>query len=116
MPFRRSVYGFQLDQVFGKRYLTFRGGFEPAGWLLHCRLPSDDTLAMVFGMKMDCETESFSADQGGYQLVCEQCGSLTIALPLEILPSPDSQLKCGRCGAPRGTLQSLRDRSNRVGY
>ena len=64
---------------------------------------------------MDCETEKVLVDPTDYKMICEQCGSMTITLPLELIPSPQSVLTCGRCGAPRGTLQSLRDRSNRVG-
>jgi hypothetical protein len=65
-------------------------------------------------MAMNCETEEASADLGDYKMICEQCGSLTITLPLEAQSSPHSLLTCGRCGAPRGTLQSLRNRSVRV--
>jgi len=50
-----------------------------------------------------------------FKLVCEQCGSLTVALPIEAQPDPCSILKCGRCGSPRGTLQSLRDTSIQAG-
>jgi hypothetical protein len=50
-----------------------------------------------------------------FKLVCDQCGSLTIALPVEAQPDPCSVLKCGRCGSPRGTLQSLRDESIQAG-
>jgi transcription elongation factor Elf1 len=64
---------------------------------------------------MDFETEKALADDIDYKMICEQCGSLTIALPVEAKPSPNAVLSCGRCGAPRGTLQSLRDRSNRLG-
>jgi ribosomal protein S27AE len=66
-------------------------------------------------MAMNCGTEEASADHVDYKMICEQCGSLTIALPVEAKPSPNAVLSCGRCGAPRGTLQSLRDRSNRLG-
>lgn len=46
-----------------------------------------------------------------YKLACEQCGSLTITLPANLVPDPDATLSCGRCGSPRGTLQALRERS-----
>jgi hypothetical protein len=68
----------------------------------------------------DCEWNKFDMDietgvtlMAGqtFKLVCEQCGSLTVALPIEAQPDPCSILKCGRCGSPRGTLQSLRDTS-----
>jgi transcription elongation factor Elf1 len=53
-----------------------------------------------------------------YKLVCEKCGSLTVAMPVQAQPDPHSLLKCGRCGSPRGTLQSLRDCSIQadIGY
>ena len=61
--------------------------------------------------------ETSVALMGGhkFKLVCEQCGSLTVALPVEAQPDPCSILKCGRCGSPRGTLQSLRDTSIQAG-
>jgi hypothetical protein len=46
-----------------------------------------------------------------FKLVCDDCGSLTVTLPFEADPDPQSILKCGRCGTERGTLQSLRERS-----
>jgi hypothetical protein len=64
---------------------------------------------------MDCATEKELSDSADYKLICEQCGSLTITLPVGAISSPRTLLHCGRCGAPRGTLQSLRDRSNRIG-
>lgn len=64
---------------------------------------------------MDCETGKELADPTDYKMICEQCGSLTITLPVEAISSSRTVLSCGRCGAPRGTLQALRDRSNRIG-
>jgi hypothetical protein len=49
--------------------------------------------------------------QDKFKLVCEACGSLTVALPVDANPDPQSILKCGRCGFDRGSLQSLRDSS-----
>jgi hypothetical protein len=46
-----------------------------------------------------------------FKLVCDRCGSLTVALPLEADPDPHSILSCGRCGSDRGSLQSLRQMS-----
>ena len=54
-------------------------------------------------------------DEHTFKPVCEQCGSLTVALPIEAQPDPCSILKCGRCGSPRGTLQSLRNTSIQPG-
>jgi hypothetical protein len=64
---------------------------------------------------MDIEMNVASMDRQAFKLVCEQCGSLTVALPVEAQPDPCSILKCGRCGSPRGTLQSLRDTSVQAG-
>jgi ribosomal protein S27AE len=64
---------------------------------------------------MDVEFSRAPTDHSDYKLVCEQCGSLTVALPLEALLAPHSPLKCGRCGAPRGTLQALRAQSTKTG-
>jgi NAD-dependent SIR2 family protein deacetylase len=65
----------------------------------------------------DMGVEPGVALMGGqtFKLVCEKCGSLTVALPVEARPDPSSILKCGRCGSPRGTLQSLRDTSIQAG-
>jgi hypothetical protein len=60
---------------------------------------------------MDVEADEAPTGQADYKMICEQCGSLTVALPMEALPAPLSILKCGRCGAPRGTLEALRKRS-----
>ena len=54
-------------------------------------------------------------DRQAFKPVCDQCGSLTVALPIEAQPDPCSILKCGRCGFPRGTLQSLRNTSVQPG-
>ena len=64
---------------------------------------------------MDIETSGTLMGCQTFKLVCEQCGSLTVALPIEVQPDPCSILKCGRCGSPRGTLQSLRDTSIQAG-
>ena len=64
---------------------------------------------------MDIETNVTLMGRQTFKLVCEQCGSLTVALPIEAQPDPCSILKCGRCGSPRGTLQSLRDTSIQAG-
>ena len=64
---------------------------------------------------MKAETQIASEDTHEYKLVCGRCGSLTIELPIQAQPDPRSLLKCGRCGSPRGTLQSLRERSVEAG-
>ena len=69
----------------------------------------------VGGFDMDVETKVSLMNGQTFKLVCERCGSLTVALPIEAQPDPCSILKCGRCGSPRGTLQSLRDTSIQAG-
>jgi len=64
---------------------------------------------------MAIETTVAMMDGQTFKPICEQCGSLTVALPIEAEPDPFSILKCGRCGSPRGTLQSLRDTSIQAG-
>jgi hypothetical protein len=49
--------------------------------------------------------------QNQFKLVCDGCGSLTVALPSKVESVPFVVLKCGRCGSPRGTLQALREMS-----
>jgi hypothetical protein len=64
---------------------------------------------------MGIEMSVASMERQTFKPTCEQCGSLTVALPAEASPDPCSILKCGRCGSPRGTLHSLRDTSVRGG-
>ncbi|QHO78405.1 hypothetical protein ACH79_43310 [Bradyrhizobium sp. CCBAU 051011] len=80
--------------------------------IVHCFSLSKSGL---MDLNMDIETNAASMNRQTFKLVCEQCGSLTVALPVEALPDPCSILKCGRCGSPRGTLQSLRDTSIQAG-
>jgi hypothetical protein len=68
----------------------------------------------INGFDMSVAANASLKDRQKFKLVCEQCGSLTVALPIEPQPGPCSVLKCGRCGSPRGTLQSLRDASIQV--
>jgi NAD-dependent SIR2 family protein deacetylase len=68
----------------------------------------------VGGFDMDVETKVTLMNGQTFKLVCERCGSLTVALPIEAQPDPCSILKCGRCGSPRGTLQSFRDTSRQL--
>jgi hypothetical protein len=68
----------------------------------------------INGFDMSVAANASLNDRQKFKLVCEQCGSLTVALPIEAQPGPCSVLKCGRCGSPRGTLQSLRDASIQV--
>ena len=83
----------------------------PALDLIGFILTAHHGILWVGGFDMDVETKIILMNGQTFKLVCEQCGSLTVALPIEAQPDPCSILKCGRCGSPRGTLQSLRDTS-----
>lgn len=64
---------------------------------------------------MGFEADVSLMDRQTFKPFCDQCGSLTVALPIEAQPDPCSILKCGRCGSPRGTLQALRNTSIQPG-
>jgi len=87
----------------------------PALDLIGFILTAHHGILWVGGFDMDFETKVTVMNGQTFKLVCEQCGSLTVALPIEAQPDPCSILKCGRCGSPRGTLQSLRDTSIQAG-
>jgi hypothetical protein len=76
-----------------------------------CRSVSIVDCSILKFANMGIETNVASMERQAFKPTCEQCGSLTVALPAETRPDPCSILKCGRCGSPRGTLQSLRDTS-----
>jgi hypothetical protein len=80
--------------------------------IVHCFQLSK---SLIDGFRMDIETSVALKDRQTFKPICEQCGSLTVALPIETRPDPCSILKCGRCGSPRGTLQSLRNTSIQAG-
>ena len=88
-----------------------RAGSRSDGFIL----TAHHGILWVGGFYMDVETKITLMDRQTFKLVCEQCGSLAVALPIEAQPDPCSILKCGRCGSPRGTLQSLRDTSIQAG-
>jgi hypothetical protein len=90
-----------------------RAGSRP-DWFLTVHLFQINAFPMG-GFDMGVEAHVTLMDRQTFKLVCEQCGSLTVALPVEAQPDPCSILKCGRCGSPRGTLQSLRDTSIQAG-
>ena len=74
-----------------------------------------DGCVSVGYFNMGFEADVTLTDRQAFKPVCEQCGSLTVALPIEAQPDPCLILKCGRCGFPRGTLQSLRNTSIQPG-
>jgi hypothetical protein len=57
---------------------------------------------------------SVVVERSEFKLVCESCGSLTVIFPAGANPDPHELITCGRCGAPRGTLLMLRERSLRT--
>ena len=65
---------------------------------------------------MNPEIDTAPLDASDFKLVCERCGGLTVAMPLEIQAQPRLLLQCGRCGAPRGTPRALRERSGQDGH
>jgi hypothetical protein len=44
-----------------------------------------------------------------FQMVCGECGSLTIKIKNPESASREAIVYCGRCGASRGTMGALRD-------
>jgi hypothetical protein len=46
---------------------------------------------------------------GGFQMVCGECGSLTIKIENPESASGEAIVYCGHCGASRGTMGALRD-------
>jgi hypothetical protein len=44
-----------------------------------------------------------------FQMVCDNCGSLTIKIENPVESSSDAVVNCGGCGSARGTLGALRD-------
>ena len=49
-----------------------------------------------------------------FQMVCHDCGSLTIKIENSEGASRNTLLYCGRCGASRGTMGALRDLADRL--
>jgi DNA-directed RNA polymerase subunit RPC12/RpoP len=48
-----------------------------------------------------------------FQMVCSECGSLTIKIENPESTSRGAVVYCGHCGAPRGTVGALRDLADR---
>jgi hypothetical protein len=44
-----------------------------------------------------------------FQMVCCDCGSLTIKIENPVSASREAIVHCGECGASRGTMGALRD-------
>jgi hypothetical protein len=50
-----------------------------------------------------------SSERSGFEIVCNDCGSLSIKVA-DLANAPDNTpVQCGRCGAIRGTLADLHD-------
>jgi hypothetical protein len=43
-----------------------------------------------------------------FQIVCDNCGGLGIALDTGTTAASDTEIKCRHCGSSRGTLEALR--------
>ena len=48
-----------------------------------------------------------------FQMICGNCGSLTIKIENPIRASRETMVHCGECGASRGTIGALRDLAER---
>ena len=49
-----------------------------------------------------------------FQMVCDDCGSLTIKIENPEGASRETVVYCGHCGASRGTMGALRDLADRL--
>ncbi len=49
-----------------------------------------------------------------FQMVCDDCGSLTIKIENPEGAPRETVVYCGHCGASRGTMGALRDLANRL--
>jgi hypothetical protein len=49
-----------------------------------------------------------------FQMVCDDCGSLTIKIENSEGASRRALVYCGHCGASRGTMGALRDLADRL--
>ena len=61
-----------------------RAGSRSDGFIL----TAHHGILWVGGFYMDVETKITLMDRQTFKLVCEQCGSLTVALPIEAQPDP----------------------------
>src|SRR5271155_4120749 len=52
-------------------------------------------------------------DDVGFQIVCTNCGCLSIRIEEPLKATREAMVYCGDCGTSRGTLGSLRDLSVR---
>jgi hypothetical protein len=48
-----------------------------------------------------------------FQMVCANCGSLTIKIENPVVASSETVVICGDCGSSRGTMGALRDLATR---
>ena len=69
--------------------------------------------AVVFGRPREWQSqfqEFFSMNINvEFQMVCDDCGSLTIKIENPEGASRETVVYCGHCGASRGTMGVLRD-------
>ena len=49
-----------------------------------------------------------------FQMVCDDCGSLTIKIENPEGACRETVVYCGHCGAPRGSMGALRDLADRL--
>ena len=60
---------------------------------------------LISGVSMNTNVE--------FQMVCDECGSLTIKIKNPESKSRGAVVYCGHCGAARGTMGALRDLADR---
>ncbi len=56
---------------------------------------------------MRIEHTPASCERSRFKIVCEDCGSLSIKVADPLNSPLSTQVRCGRCGAIRGTLAEL---------
>jgi hypothetical protein len=58
-------------------------------------------------------TQPTTVQRGGFKIICDVCGSLSIKHMDRAGATPASAIQCGRCKAERGTLAELHDLARR---
>ena len=49
----------------------------------------------------------------GFKVVCDHCGSLSIKLMVPADETSTTTIRCGKCGAARGTMAELQELARR---
>jgi hypothetical protein len=59
-------------------------------------------------MLMSAENSPMSRERSGFNIVCIDCGSLSIKVADPVHAVDTTPVECARCGSIRGTLADLR--------